>query len=1132
MGSELRLRLLGKPRLARDGVPLAGLALRKSVALLAYLAVTGRTHDRGALAGLLWGEATESNARASLRKVLAELRRQVPDHLLISRSEVALDRASPCWLDVETFEQQASRALMLCDGLLADAAALEEAIELVRGDFLEGFQVRGAPAFEEWVLLEREHLQLLCIRGLQALLDYCAGQGAYARALTYADRLLALEPAQEAAHRTRMSLLARSGQREAALRQYQACCGALARLDAEPDGETVALYRRIRAGVEVPAPHRTPPHNLPAPLTPLIGREAELAEIGARLRDPACRLLTLIGPGGCGKTRLALAAAATMRSAGGPLVQGPLGPQPSGFDDGIFFVPLVAASNVEALAPTVAQALHMPLSEREPADRSSARGQLLDFVRRKRLLLVLDGFEHLLAGADLVEDLLRASPAVKILVTSRARLNLSGEHLYRVGGLARPEGVPGDGETLASCAAVRLFVSSARRIQPGFEVTEDGLADVAQICHLVGRLPLGILLAAGWAGMLSPGQIAGRLSRDSGWGLDLLEADRYDLPARQRSMRAVFDHSWHLLTEREQQVLGALSVLRGSFDEAAAGQVAGASLRELRSLVDKSMLHQASRGRYQLHDLLRQYAAEKLQEVPGAVEAARDRHSAHFAATVQARTAALKGPRQEVALAEIRAASENVRAAWGWAAERGQVACLDQIMDGLCYYHKWSGRYEEGHRLCQTAVERLSAQDPSSEAIEDRLRVVARCLAWQGVFSQWLGHSALANRLLWQSLNLLNDPAVAGPETRSERAFALWRLGRLTIDSDRQGARGLCQQSLALYRALGDRWGAANALNALGELTWNLGAYEEARSLFEECLATRRALEDQRGIADALGSLSRLALYQGRIEESERLLQQSVALCRRTGNRIGLADGLLRSGRTSGFLGQFARARSQIEEAVAIYHDLGGRVPMAGVHLSAAYLHLGQYKEARAQALMALERCKDTGFSRGVGLAHWLLGREALAREAFDEAQGLLQRSVAILEEIGQQDEGSSALATLGLAAWRCGRPSRAWGYQFEALQTAAEIRAFVPLTIAMPALALLLASQGKPGQAMELYALVTQQPYVANSRWFDDVVGKQMASVAASLPSAAAAAAQERGRKQDLWDTVAELLAELGEGQ
>jgi tetratricopeptide (TPR) repeat protein len=279
-------------------------------------------------------------------------------------------------------------------------------------------------------------------------------------------------------------------------------------------------------------------------------------------------------------------------------------------------------------------------------------------------------------------------------------------------------------------------------------------------------------------------------------------------------------------------------------------------------------------------------------------------------------------------------------------------------------------------------------------------------------------------------------------------------------------------------------------------------------------------------------SLSRIALYQASIEESERLLQKSVALGRRAGNRIGLADGLLRLGRTSGFLGQFARARSQIEEAIAIYHDLGGHGPLVGVHLAAADLHLGQYEEVRALALGALERCEDTGFSRGVGLAYWTLGREALAREAFDEAQTLLQRSVAVLEEIEQQDEGSSALATLGIAAWRRGRFSQAVGYEFESLQRATEIRAFMPLTIALPALAMLLANQGKPERAVDLYALASRPPYVANSRWFDDVVGKRMATVAASLSPAAAEAARERGRSRDLWDTVAELLAELRKEQ
>jgi DNA-binding SARP family transcriptional activator len=247
---ELRLALLGRPRVVRDDAPLTGWTLRKSLALLAYLAVTGLPHSRGALAGLLWRDCTEDNARSDLRRILAELRRQAPSHLTITRAEVAFDRASPYWLDVEAFEQGIVRALALRENPVtpAGAATLAGALDLYRGDFLAGLELHRAPAFEEWVLLEREHLRNLALQALHALVDHHAARMQPERTLAYLDRLLALEPGHEEAHRHKMLLLAQGGQRSAALRQYEACRQAVQALDAEPDWETTALYERIRAG--------------------------------------------------------------------------------------------------------------------------------------------------------------------------------------------------------------------------------------------------------------------------------------------------------------------------------------------------------------------------------------------------------------------------------------------------------------------------------------------------------------------------------------------------------------------------------------------------------------------------------------------------------------------------------------------------------------------------------------------------------------------------------------------------------------------------------------------------------------------------------------------------------------------
>ena len=472
------------------------------------------------------------------------------------------------------------------------------------------------------------------------------------------------------------------------------------------------------------------------------------------LVDPDRRLVTICGPGGMGKTRLALGVAAGQRDR---------------FAHGVCWAPLASLTAPEAMVAGVAEALGFSFY-----DGDNPLEQLLAYLRRKSLLLVLDNFEHLLEGAPLVSAIVEAAPDVKVLATSRERLGLSGETTYIVDGLefpGPPDGTlqPSTGKVPAlTYSAVELFVQSARRRRPEFEPTETELDNIVRICRLVQEMPLGLLLAASWIGLLSPQEIAAEISRS----LDVLETDLRDVPPRQRSARAVFDHSWRLLDKLEQAVFRQLSVFRGGFTREAAEAVVGASLLLLRNLVNKSFLQRATAERYEVHELLRQYGAVRLAEQPDQEIAVRDRHSRFYAAFLQAREADLTGPHQESTLVTIEADLRNAEVAWHWALKRGQAQLLGQMVDALGLFYEWRGRYQEWEKLCDLTGETLLVRSRNGKIglahydkdVASTGRILAKILTWQARFNWILGDTSKTDQLLRESALLLDGPQVAAQD--------------------------------------------------------------------------------------------------------------------------------------------------------------------------------------------------------------------------------------------------------------------------------------------------------------------------------------------------------------------------------
>jgi predicted ATPase len=333
------------------------------------------------------------------------------------------------------------------------------------------------------------------------------------------------------------------------------------------------------------------PNNLPRQPTPLVGREEELVEIAELFSKPDCCLLTLVAPGGMGKTRLGLQATAE---------------QSDFFRHGVYFVPLAGVTSSENLPATIAAALNLSFYGAEDLE-----SQLQSYLHEKQLLLLLDNFEHLIDGAGTVADILSIAPEVKILVTSRERLRLQAEWTFEVTGLPVPEN--GSLEAAEEYGAVELFLQSAHRAQPGFSPSPEDLQAIVRICRLVDGMPLALELAAAWVNTLNCKEIAAEIQQD----LDLLATEMHDVPRRQRSIRAVFDHSWNDLSTAEQSSFKQLSVFRGGFNRLGAQEVAGATLRILSALINKSLLTRDDAGRFQIHELVRQYAAEKLGEDEG-----------------------------------------------------------------------------------------------------------------------------------------------------------------------------------------------------------------------------------------------------------------------------------------------------------------------------------------------------------------------------------------------------------------------------------------------------------------------------------------------------------------------------------
>ena len=743
---------------------------------------------------MLWDDRTQSQSLTNLRATLSRLNEQVAPFLLINRKEVSINPQAEVWVDaveLNTALESNKRPLSI-----SAANRLEQALTLYKGDFLAGFYLNESHGFEDWQLVERGRLKVGVMEALSQLATFYLEHGRFDAGLAQATRLLELDPLREDTHRHMMMLLASGGQRSSALQQYDICRQILAEeFGVEPEVETTTLYHQIRSGAFVPSatPLKTT-INVPAQPTPFIGREAELAQIESYLDDSVCRLLTLIGPGGVGKTRLAYQAAAS---------------KAGDFASGVYAVPLSGVASSQYLISTLAERLTLQFY-----GSADQKAQLLDYLHEKRLLLVMDNCEHVLDGIEMLDEILAVAPGVKILATSRERLNLQGEWLFPVQGLPFPQNESEAGAETYS--AIQLFVQSARRSDPGFHL--DDVTDVARICKLVEGLPLAIELAASWVHQMPCERIASQIQRD----FDFLSTNLRDVPQRHRSVRALFEHSWHMLSGDEQAALRKLSVFRGGFDAGAAAHIVGASLHTLSALTEKSLVCASPLGRYDLHELLRQFAEEKLREADE-FAATQDRHLDYFVTWAEEANRRLRGAEQMRWYQPIETEHDNLRAVlrWGTSGQRAETGL--RLANSLWWFWFRRGYWHEGFAWLQVGIERIEG-DTSTRAYA---MLNATTLLGQL-------HTVMTGRYLEEGLRI-------GQKLGLQDLVAMVYVSLSLTETDYEKATELFEQALSLLRQVDARFQLTGALLLYGDRARAQGDLKRAEALYQESLAIAQA---------------------------------------------------------------------------------------------------------------------------------------------------------------------------------------------------------------------------------------------------------------------------------------------------
>lgn len=1162
--TRLEVYLLGFPRIVLDGRNIS-LRRRKTVGLLAYLCMHEQPIQREVLATLLWPDYRPSSAFAYLRHSLWEINERLGEGwLVIDREQVSLSSHADWWCDARVFLHQ-SQKLLQRQGH-SELGMLDQIAALYQDDFLAGFYLSDSSTFEEWQYFQAEEIRKIHRALLQELAVVSRNQGLIDLAFEYARQWVGLNTYDEFAQRFLIQLLYDTGQRVAALQQYEILRKELENeFGLQPQAETQSLIEEIRAGkltgqqVETSSKQVQTQTNssnlenfLPAYQVPFIGRQKELDQITRLLLLSERRMLTIIGLGGMGKTRLAVQVAKGIASH---------------FPDGIRFVPLAGVSPAESILGAIAKAIN--LNFYEPGNTPCQ--QLVNYLRDKQLLLVLDNFEHVITDENisLLSTLLEETVYLKFLVTSRISLGLSAEQLFQLTGLHIPEYSHqepltekelGERKELPdSFSALQLFLSATQRLKPDFQFTREEIEDVIGICRIVHGVPLAIELASSWIDLLSPKEILAEIERC----LDFLKSDLRDLPERHRSIRAVFQTSWSLLNPNERKIFQALAVFQGGFSRQAALEIANASLTDLLHLADKSLLTRTGLDRYTLHELIRQYTLDQLNLDAQNATFIHGKHSSYYLGLLQENGMKLTGVGQKQALDQLFGDIENIRAAWLWALEVGDFESIASSLDGFTWYLFFGGFGQNLEIVLEKTIQ--AVEKDLSSAFKQVL--LAKLLICRSAFLIYPLKDARAQDCI-RAIDLIQG-------NHQERQVGLWfaLLGEVygwNIEINK--GIEIVQTSLAWLREDRDKNGIALALHMLGGFFMKRGDHQAAKKALDEAIEMRKAMGDKLGEAISLGLLAEFYSGEHQYEAGIRALQDKLQIYQDYKIEASVGFTLLQLGQYADGAGDYQKAIGYLQESQKIFERLGclevinsclswesiaslraGDLERARqlrlkslqfakqvddrLNLPWGYLELGEIERisgnlelAREYFEHARQSYRNLNLLHIDGFYHKAMGDLALANGQYDQAVEQFQMSLVSAQREYHSWGQSYALQGLGRAALGLGDHAEAGRFIRQALVLSRREGSKALDFVILDAAAGYFQSLREDALAVELAALISTHP--ASWQESKDHMAAILTGAAGRLSADQLSAAYERGSQMELEDAIFEILQRLSQSE